>query len=102
MNSSKEVLRTTPTIDPTIAAEEGYYSDRLDKAILAIKAHNRTLLKAGYTDEQIVGIINAAIKETGDDLTIDNFLDAPVAALQAEVDRLKAGITRDAGNNKIT
>ena len=36
----------------------------------------------------LVGIINAEIKETGDDLTVDNFLDAPAAALQAEVDQL--------------
>jgi hypothetical protein len=64
---------------------------RLDSsASRAIRAYNRTLLAAGYTDQQIVGIINTAIKECGDKLTADRFLQAPVAALQAEVDRLQA------------
>jgi len=35
-----------------------------------------------------VGIVNTAIKECGDDLTVDNFLDRPVAALQAARDRI--------------
>ena len=65
--------------------------ERLDSsASQAIRAYNRTPLAAGYTDEQIVAIINTAIKEYGDRLTVDRFLQSPAAALQAEVDRLQA------------
>jgi hypothetical protein len=95
MTSSK--LETAPITDPKIVADlpatsestnAPWSADGLGRAIRAVKAHNRTLLGAGCTDEQIVGIVNTAIKECGDDLTVDNFLDRPVAALQSEVDRL--------------
>jgi hypothetical protein len=76
----------SPEKNQFINIEEG--TDGLRRAIRAVKAHNRTLLAAGYTDEQIVGIVNNAIKECGDELTVDNSLDRPVAALQAEIDRL--------------
>jgi hypothetical protein len=97
MNSPKEVLRTEPITDPKIVADlpatfestnAPWSTDGLSSATRAIKAYNQTLLAAGYTDEQIVGIVNTAIKECGGDLTVDNFFDRPVAALQAEVDRL--------------
>jgi hypothetical protein len=97
MNSPEEVLRTEPIIDPKILADllatsestnAPWSTDGLSRAIRAVKAHNRTLLAAGYTDEQIVGIVNTAIQECGDDLNIDTFIEAPAAALQAEVDRL--------------
>jgi hypothetical protein len=95
-------LETAPITDPKIGADlpatsestnAPWSTDGLSRAIRAVKAHNRTLLAAGYTDEQIVGIVNTAIKECGGDLTVDNFLDRPVAALQAEVDRLNRGET---------
>jgi hypothetical protein len=76
----------SPEKNQFINIEEG--TDGLRRAIRVVKAHNRTLVAAGYTDEQIVGIFNNAIKECGDELAVDNFLDGPVAALQSEVDRL--------------
>jgi hypothetical protein len=97
MNPAKENQQAELTTDPKIVADllatpeatnAPWSTDRLSSATRAIKAYNQMLLAAGYTDEQIIGIVNAAIKETGDYMTIDNFLDAPAAALQAEVDRL--------------
>ena len=74
------MLRTEPITDPKIVADlpatfestnASWSSDGLGRVVRAVKAYNRTLLAAGYTDEQIVGIVNTAIKECGDDLTVD-------------------------------
>jgi hypothetical protein len=103
MNPAKENPQVELTTDPQIVADlldtseatnAPWSTDRLEQARQAIKAYYRTLLAAGYTDEHIVGIVNTAIRESGDGLTIDNFLDRRVAALQAEVDRLNAGASK--------
>ena len=73
----------SPEKNQFINIEEG--TDGLRRAMRAVKAHNRTLLAAGYTDEQIMGIINPALREGK---TVDGCFDAAAAALQTQVDYL--------------
>jgi hypothetical protein len=70
---------------------EFYSTDALDEAVRTIKVHNHTLLEAGYTDQQIVGIANTAMQECGDLTSIDEYFQAGAAALEAEV--LRLGLT---------
>jgi hypothetical protein len=80
----------TPGDDPPEGADFWQHGiERLDKASRALRAHNRRLMAAGFTDQQIGEIINTAIQNLGPDkLTIDAYLEGPAAALQVEVDRL--------------
>ena len=84
INKTVELLSTQEPSTPKIVADllatseptnAPWSTDGLGRAIRAVKAHNRTLLAAGYTDEQIVGIINTSIKECGDKLTVDSCFD---------------------------
>jgi hypothetical protein len=80
----------TPSDDPPEGADSWLHGiERLDKATRVLRLHNRRLLAAGFTDRQILEIINTAIHNVGPDKSnIDTLIEAPAAALQAEVDRL--------------
>jgi hypothetical protein len=80
----------TPGDNPPAGADSWQQGiERLDKASRALRAHSRRLLAAGFTDQQILEIINTAIHNLGPDVSnIDTFIEAPAAALQVEVDRL--------------
>jgi hypothetical protein len=79
---------------------EFYSTDALDESVRTIKVHNHTLLEAGYTDQQIVGLANTAMQECGDLTSIDEYFQAGAAALEAEV--LRLGLTHTKFPQKLS
>jgi hypothetical protein len=69
--------------------------DSMDQALRAMRSHNRGLEAAGYTEAQISEILNAVLNKFGrEKLTVRSVPEIAAMALQAEVDRLKAGVTK--------